>query len=498
MTSETVSIDILAEDGTTTTEERTYYRSHYGPMFVVPGALAWNDSVAYTYRDANETNGRIGEHWMRANRAQSLDELRQVHAEVQGIPWVFTVATDSEGNAALMDGSRVPKLSDETTQAYLQALASDVATQQLAANGVVLLDGTSSRDEWVEGDKADAPGLVPFSEAPQIQRTDFAMNANDSAWLSNPAEPLTDYPLLYGAPRRPSSARTRMNLITLTETGEGSPSGADGKLSLDELQAAALSNRGIVAEDLLVAVVARCTAAPVVDVDGTPVDLTAACAVLAAWDGRLDLDRAGAVLWREMLGALPSGAVSDAGPLYQNPFDPDDPLHTPSGLAPPAVDGSDPVLEALGAGLLALQAAGFDESTTLGEAQFTWKNDEKIPIHGGGGREGVTNIIIWARNNSTLLPGMPRGEVVETATNLTVDGYVVNYGTSFIMTMEFTPTGPRGAALISYSESSDPASTHHADQTARFSDKAFRPILFDEAEILADPELSTLVVEAPR
>ena len=492
MTSKTVSVEILEEDGSTTTEERTYWRSHYGPMVTVPGALPWTEKVAFTYRDANETNGGIGEQWMRMNRAESLDEIKQIHGDVQGIPWVFTIATDTEGNAMVADGSRVPKLSAETEQAYLDALAEGGLTRTLADNGVVLLDGTTSRDEWVEGDNPNAPGLVPFAEAPQVVRSDFAMNANDTIWLANPEEPLEGYSILYGEPRTPSSPRTRMNLITLSETGVGSPAGDDGKFTLEELQAAALSNRSVVAEDLRADVVTRCQASPAVDLDGVAVDLTEACSVLSAWDGRFDKDRAGAILWREMLGGLGYAAVADAGKLYAEPFDPDDPVRTPHGLAPAPAGEPDPVLVALAKGVQSLEEAGLAVDATLGDAQFTWKNDVKIPLHGGNSLEGVTNIITWGKNNSTLLPGVPRGEVVQSATNLTEDGYVINYGTSFIMTLELTPDGPRGAAMISYSESGDPASSHHADQTERFSDKGFRPILFEEADIAADPELTTL------
>src|SRR6185295_5655015 len=117
-------------------ETRTFWRTHYGPMVTVPGALPWSEKVAFTFRDANETNARIGEQWLRMDMATSLDELVSVHEEVQGIPWVYTITADKDGNAMLLDGSRVPNLSQEAVAAYEEALQNDPTTQAVAGAGV--------------------------------------------------------------------------------------------------------------------------------------------------------------------------------------------------------------------------------------------------------------------------------------------------------------------------------------------------------------------------
>ena len=52
------------------------------------------------------------------------------------------------------------------------------------------------------------------------------------------------------------------------------------------------------------------------------VDLTAACDVLADWDGRYDLDRAGPMLWRETMSRFSSAERTNTGPLFVDPFDP--------------------------------------------------------------------------------------------------------------------------------------------------------------------------------
>jgi acyl-homoserine-lactone acylase len=497
MTSEEHTIEVKGDDGALTTLSRTLYRSHHGPIVATPG-LDWTAKNAYTYRDANETNLRFGEQWLHLDRATSTEDLRAALAEVHGIPWVYTVAADKDGDALLVDASRVPNLSPETVEAYRQALATDGLTQIVADNGIVLLDGSTSRDEWVEGTELGAPGLVPVAGAPALARADFVVNANDPAWLTNPAAPLTDYPLLYGESRTPVSPRTRMNLITLTEMGEGAASGPDGLFTLDELAAAVLGGRGLIAEQLRDAVVARCQGVTEIQVDAQIVPLGEACGALAAWDGRLDVHSVGALVWRELLGQFAFASVLDAGALFAVPFDPDHPLTTPNTLIAPPADGPDPILVALGAAVVRLGEAGFSPATPLGEAQFTRRGDLTIPVPGGVSIEGTTNIAAYSTNNSTLLPRLERGEVLTSRTGLTAEGYPINFGTSFVMAMEFAPDGPRAQALLTYSQSTDPSSPYFADQTARYSEKAWRPILFTEAEIAADPSLVTETVSAPR
>ncbi|XXX76546.1 penicillin acylase family protein [Sorangium sp. So ce134] len=490
------TIDVLGDDGSVAPVSRVMYRSHHGPL-LSGSVLGWSTQQAFALRDANEDNASALDQWLGMDRARSLDELRRVHEEMRGIPFVFTTAVDADGQALLMDASRVPHLSAEAVSAYERALERDGLTIALASQGIVLLDGSAKRDAWVETQGAGA--LVPWSDIPSLARTDFVMNANDTAWLANPAEPITGYPRLFGAPGSPISARTRMNLVLLTEEGADGASGEDGLFSRDELKGAILGNRGITAERLLAQVVERCDGAAPVDVEGEPVDVADACAALAAWDGRVDLESVGAVVWRELLGRFSGADTADAGRLYAQPFDPEDPLETPRDLVEPPAEGADPILVALAEATLALAQAGLDPTTPLGEAQFTMKADA-IPIHGGNSREGVANIVGFSTSglNSTLLPRLNTGEIVSSTTGLTTSGYPVNFGTSFVMAVEHTGGGPRAEALLSYAQSTDPASPHFADQTELFSRKEWRPVLFAQEEIAADPELVVQEVSGRR
>ncbi len=491
MESTTYTIDVAQPGGGTTPVSRTLWRSHYGPILNVSG-FDWGTDLVFTYRDANEDNTELIAQFLGMNRAQSMAELQAVHEDVMGIPWVNTMATSAKGEAWYADTTPTPNLSQAAIDAWQQKIDDgDFLTNALLGNDVVLLDGADPLYEWVEEDGAREPGLVPYAKVPKLERSDFVFNANDSHWLSNPAAPLEGYSPLHGFERTPRSPRTRMNAIVLTETGDASMSGPDFEFDLPELQAAILSNRGSMAELLRDELVARCEGAgPVmIEVDDVPqsVDIGDACSAIAGWDLLLELDSVGALAFREWLAVYPDEFFADEGLLFANPFDADDPIATPNGLAVDD-DESDYALEALAHAVVNLEAAGLTPSTTLREAQFTKKGDQNIPIHGGGRKEGVTNLIVYDQFKTTLAPSMTRGEVISDSTDLTTEGYVVNYGSSFVMTLQYTADGPVAEAFLTYSESDDPSSPHYADQTPRFSAKQWRPILVREEDIDAAVE----------
>jgi acyl-homoserine-lactone acylase len=65
------------------------------------------------------------------------------------------------------------------------------------------------------------------------------------------------------------------------------------------------------------------------------------------------------------------------------------------------------------------------------------------------------------------------------------------HGASFIMAVELTADGPRTRTILTYSQSANPASPHHRDQTLLFSRKQWVTERFTEADIDADPQLQT-------
>lgn len=184
----------------------------------------------------------------------------------------------------------------------------------------------------------------------------------------------------------------------------------------------------------------------------------------------------------------------NTGGLFAEPFDPADPLATPRGLAAPLAADADQVVAALRAAVGALEAAGVAIDAPLGAVQWARRGDERVPVHGAGEPEGVTNVLapLGALSNQSLVPGPPRPAPIPERTErtgLAQGGYQVTYGTSFLMTVELTEDGPRGVGLLAYGQSGDDRSPHHLDGTEAYAAKAVRPLLFDDADIDADPNL---------
>ncbi len=500
MTSTDHTISILRADGTIDEETRTLWRSEYGPIVDFPG-LGWTDTAVLSFRDANINNDEFIEQYQAMMSVSNLTELQNVHAEFQGIPLFNTIATGAGGAVWYADTSATPNLSDEAEQLFIEKLFSDPITQIGYDNGVVLLDGADSRMTWEIAPGARDPGLVPFTEMPMVDRTDYVFNANDSFWA--PSDEFTldgDYSVMHGEQSTPLSMRTRQNAAVLSADNRVGLAGDDGMFNGTELRDAVFDNTAQSATLLLQPTVAACSIATVVDVEETTdgdgvvvlpaeaVDLTSACSALARWDGRFDLDQAGPLIWRETLSQFDAAALENTGLLFADAFDPARPTQTPEVVAEDAT----PLLEALARAVQTLTKAGFPIDSTLGAAQYTERSETRIPIHGGAGAEGVTNVVQWGTNNSSTEPSPGRGEPVVPGSALRGEGYPINYGSSFVMTVDFTSGSPQAWAILTYGQTGDRTSPLFEQQTVRFSEKHWREVAFTEDQIESDPNLTSV------
>jgi acyl-homoserine-lactone acylase len=116
----------------------------------------------------------------------------------------------------------------------------------------------------------------------------------------------------------------------------------------------------------------------------------------------------------------------------------------------------------------------------------------------------VANLQVSANPGEPLLPadlGHPNGGLdtaaVADSRLLTVSGYPIVHGSSFILTLAFEADGPVGEALLTYSQSGDPASPWFSDQTDLYRAKRWRPVHFERAAVEADVQ-SRRVLRGPR
>jgi len=466
--------------------KRTLWDTHYGPMIDAP-IIGWPQNLGVTFRDANEDNLAIVEAWYGMNFAQSNDEFVAANLETQGIPWVYTMAAFPDGELYFADSSRVPYLDEGTIQRWEQQVEEDFITGTFADFGVIALQGSDPRNEWLEVAESRFPGLIPPNLAPTDRRRDYAFNANDSHWLHNVEEPLTGFiQQLYGPEETPRSGRTRMNGRYLSDTGAGSASGEDGKFTLDEIESAALSMRSITAEDALPDISSRCATLPDAMVDGSIVDISDSCDALSGWSGRYTSDAEGAVLWREMMG---DSTIDDqdlnaaGGGLFSTPWSATDPVNTPRDVSILDQDLADLIARAQ----VEMEDAGWSMSDPLGDHQYMlYVDGSTAPVGGANYWEGTIAIADFSSAaGASLLPKPERGEVLDDRTKRTADGYPMNNGNSWIMAMTFEDSGPVGRAVMTYSQSEDPNSPHFQDQADLYTQGAMREIWFTREDVEA-------------
>ncbi len=492
MRRQTARITVKAADGSLSKVSRTLWSTRYGPVLDLSGldpALGWTRGNALTVRDANAGNGRLVEQWLAMGRAESAAELRRSIADVQGVPWSNTIAADDRGRTLFADASATPNLSPAA-----------IAEWQRSPLGI--LDGSRSANTWQREPGAREPGLIPFARQPQLVRDDYLANANVSHWITNPAAPLEGYSPLQGPERTALSPRMRQTFLII-EDPDGRYSGADRRFDRTELKNAALTDRSLTSDLLAGELRTACRGVPAT----TPEPTRAACAALASWDGQLALHSEGAVLWREFIdqlagpprpGAYAGENLFDAGVVFQHGFDPNDPLHTPRGMA----DDTGPALTALESAARAIRAAGLPLDASPAQVQFVWTEGPRRPVPGSAENVGLPNHVSYADGRgfvSSLEPVTPPpGDPIPGSPSLSTLGYPVNTGTSFLLAVEYGRGGPKAEAVLTYSQSMDPASPHEADQIALFSGKALRPCRFTEAEIANDPELREVRISGRR
>lgn len=505
-----VVVEVLQPDGALQPVERVLYRSVHGPM-IASSLTPWADGAAYALRDvALDSAGSAIDLYLGFARATSAAEFRAALTH-RATPFLNTLYADAAGEALYVDGSAVANLSPEALAAWEFGRRMIPALQAAWDAGIPVVDGSSSTFDPVTDDPAEPGGVIPVAAAPTLVRRDFVFNANDSYGFTNPAAPLVGFSPLYGAAAEALSPRSLANLRPLRARGDASPAGPEGTFSRAEAIAAMLSNRSFTGEQLRDELLARCRAesrrrgAAAMDAPGggrrgkpgrtadtslgprPDPSLEPLCDRLAEWDLQFDVDSRGAALWREWTVALE--AASGGGLPWAVAFDPAAPS-TPSGLGTPAGPG-DPAIAALETAAEVLRSVGVDvraRSVRLGDLQRAAVGS-RGPVPGGGASDGVASVVLWRDWNGTLLPRATRGAPLSDS-GLTADGYPVNYGTSWLMAVEFLPGGPAADVLLAYGPPRRPgADGPDDDPLAMLVADRLRPALFREADVLADPDL---------
>lgn len=445
MSKQTVTVQVKQADGQVLPVARDIYSSKFGPIVQWPGKLDWDNQFAYSLRDANLDNDRVLKQWYAMNQASTLEDLQDSVHKIQGIPWVNTLAADDKGQTLYMNLSVVPNVSGEKL-----AKCSDprIGTQ------MIVLDGSNSACAWDVDPQAAQKGIFAASQLPQLLRKDFVQHSSDSAWLANPAQPLTGFSPLISQDGHPLGLRSRFALDRLASLNK------KGALGIKDLQQMVLDDQVYLATQVVPDLLKFCAA----DLGADAQALKPVCASLKAWDGRANLDAGlGLVHFQNIMQALQQSVD-----IWRVAFDPQDAQHTPRGLAieQPAVAKA--LREAMLASIDTVAKMGLKPQTRWGDIQVVSSGGRQTPIHGGPGTLGIYNAIQSVPREDGKL------EVVS--------------GTSYLQVVTFDEKGPHAQGLLAFSLSSDPASKYSRDQTEAFSKKQWSVLPFTEQQIQADPQ----------
>lgn len=444
MVAREVTIQSRNADGTLAARRHTVWSTRYGPVLVAPRlGLAWTAQNAVALQDVNTGNVRSTDTVLAFARARNVAEIRAALPQL-GTAWVNTIAADRHGQALYADASVVPDVDAEQLQ---RCGASPLAQRLLAGGGVVLLDGSRSDCDWKRDPKSAAPGAIAGERLPVAVRSDWVQNSNDSFAYTHPDQRFPAISPLVGGPRV-DSARTRSSLIEIPQLL------ARGKATPQAVQQQLFANRNLLGHLVLPDLLAACAQAPdTASKEG--------CDALRGWDRSSELGSRGAHLFREfwrLAAAVPN--------VYRVPFDRQKPIETPYGLNMADAAVAPKVWEALGKAVGVVRAAGFALDAPLADVQHAAIVPERIALHGGEPFEGVLNMM------------SARG-----ATTLTNRGYLIDYGTSYVQVVGWDERGPRAQALLTYGQSSDPASPHAADQLKLYAKKEWPLLPFHADEV---------------
>ncbi|NQX93692.1 MAG: penicillin acylase family protein [Erythrobacter sp.] len=417
---------------------RTVYSTQFGPIVSLPGSpLSWSARNAFALRDANAGNQRGMDAWLGIGMARNVGEIQKAISDTLGIPWVNTIAADRDGNALHADITAVPNVTKELIAACSTPFSGLVAAQ------VTLLDGSRSEcDSATAPTSAPHPGLLPAEQQASRTRRDYVTNSNDSYWISNASNRYDELSPILGPYGNQLSLRTRSNFK------ETEAMLAELKMDHEAAKALAFANKSMGVQLVAEQLVGLCEGAQ---------GLEEACAALAGWDRRFNTDSRGTYLFVKFFAK-----IRRRNDLWQVPFDVADPLNTPRDLVTEGAP-AEAMLNALGEAATEIEEEGIALDQEWGKVQFRKDGDDKIAVHGGPGWLGVLNF-----QQSRTIEG----------------GITPVHGTSYIQIVSFDE-GPVAEAILSYSQSTNPASPHYADQTRNYSAKKWHRLPFSDEEIEA-------------
>lgn len=441
--------------------ERTFWETDFGT--VIEGArLPWDSKLAYAFADPQRQNTAFADQFLAIAAASSVRKIKQELDAHLGSPWSNVTAADRAGEVLYANISVAANVTDSQLD---DCLVEGPARAFMDIADVTVLDGARSACAWTRDPRSARPGIIPAELRPSTIRRDVVWNSNDSHWFAtlSPTGRLTGFPNVIGPEQTIRGERTRMAAILAHEMMEASSADGIRGATPERWEAEFFGARNLTAELILPDLLSDCAANPVVALrSGATVDLRKACDALGRWDARDTPDSRGSALFAEFLrnlDAIPMTGFALESRLWKRPFDPAEPIGTPSGL-----QTGPETREALALAVQKFDAAKVAIDAPLRDVQSVTRNGVRMPISGSG-----------------FAYHLVRPGAFEVGKGITE----IRTGDSYIHAVSLLPAGPKGRFIVTYSQSTNASSPHYADMTEVYSRQELLDIPFSEEEVVA-------------
>jgi len=421
-----VAVDVKKDDGSMTTERRTYWRAHLGPI------VHRNSTTAFAYRSTALDAWRFFEGFWRLSHARSLKDYVKTMSMRLSPTSNFTYA-DADGNILYLWNARIPKRLQDGTNYELD------------------VPGGTKKYVWKD--------LHPTRELPQLLNPPggYIQNANNPPWFVSLRQPLD--PARYPAYFERGELALRPQLaLEMLEARE--------KFSVEDVKRFKFETRLLLAERVKPALLAAIAAQPV------PVEeLVQARIVLEAWDSHTSATSRGAVLFQRFWETY----RAEVRQAFAEPWDAARPAQTPRGIA-----NAEAALKHLAEAVKWTRATYGAADVAWGDANRYRFGDLELPGEGATGQLGAFRVqqydAVPARDGGVRIAGWAEP-----------DRQLAGFGDAWVLLVHFTRP-IQAFSVLAYGQTTDRASPHSRDQIRIFAGRDLRPAWFTDADIAAHLE----------
>jgi acyl-homoserine-lactone acylase len=289
-----------------------------------------------------------------------------------------------------------------------------------------------------------------FSEFPQMQnpKGGYVMNSNDAPWYTNLQQRLdpAQYPKYFERGELRLRSQSVLSLLN-----------NDRKHDIDSAMGIKFDTKVLQADRIKADLIRTLR-------ESGDADLNAPAAVLDAWDNQVSRDSKGAILFLAFVQAYNPKTKSP----YSTPWDPANPATTPVGLGDPKA-----AVEAMRQAAANVLKKWGKLDVAYGEANRFRFRGLDLPGDGASGAFGVYKV-------QTFAPDAADGR--NAAGSISAERPLVGFGDAWILAVEFTKP-LKAFSVLSYGETTNPASKHCCDQIEYFANHKLRPVYFTDQEI---------------